>query len=226
VSHPFVGSGPGAQAPDGCSVDVYRALPYLGELNDVLPLLPAGTSVLELGCGTGRLAVEMARAGCKVTGVDESAEMLVQVPPAVRTVRSSIEALNLSTAFDAVLLASHLINHPHAQTRAAFVACARRHLSVGGRLILQRHDPDWLLAAQPGPLGRIADLELAAEFVRRDGALVGMTLCYTRGDHRWRHSFSAQALSTADVGRLLGAHGFGAVRWIDARRLWACAQSQ
>jgi ubiquinone/menaquinone biosynthesis C-methylase UbiE len=35
-----------------------------------------GMRVLEIGCGTGELAVEMARAGANVTGIDSSPEML------------------------------------------------------------------------------------------------------------------------------------------------------
>jgi len=38
--------------------------------------LPKGSSLLDIGCGTGRHAVEMARYGFKVTGVDLSTGML------------------------------------------------------------------------------------------------------------------------------------------------------
>jgi ubiquinone/menaquinone biosynthesis C-methylase UbiE len=51
-----------------------------------------GTDVLELGCGTGRLLVAMARAGATVTGVDVSEPMLERArrrvaaePPAIRS---------------------------------------------------------------------------------------------------------------------------------------------
>lgn len=38
--------------------------------------LKSGGSVLELGCGTGRILIPTARAGVKITGLDKSAEML------------------------------------------------------------------------------------------------------------------------------------------------------
>ena len=49
----FTGKGPGEQAPDGCSVELYLKLPYLGDLEPVHQFLNANASILELGCGTG-----------------------------------------------------------------------------------------------------------------------------------------------------------------------------
>ena len=43
----------------------------LGELN-----LEAGQSILDLGCGTGKLSGDLAAKGAKVTGVDSSPEMV------------------------------------------------------------------------------------------------------------------------------------------------------
>ncbi len=48
----------------------------------------AGGAVLELGVGTGRLAVPMVEAGLKVTGIDSSNAMLAQL--AVRDPSSSV----------------------------------------------------------------------------------------------------------------------------------------
>ena len=115
----FSGSGPGVQTPDGCSVELYRQLPYMGELDEVAAMLPAGASVLELGCGTGRLSSRLAAFGLRVTGVDESADMLAHLPQGVVSVRSSLHTLALPQTFDVVLLPSQLINQPSAATRQA-----------------------------------------------------------------------------------------------------------
>ena len=40
--------------------------------------LPAGAKVLDVGCGTGNLAIPLARQGCVVTGVDIAPNLLVQ----------------------------------------------------------------------------------------------------------------------------------------------------
>jgi 2-polyprenyl-6-hydroxyphenyl methylase / 3-demethylubiquinone-9 3-methyltransferase len=45
-------------------------------LKDVLHLDPNGAAVLDVGCGGGLLAEEFARLGCRVTGIDPSAQSI------------------------------------------------------------------------------------------------------------------------------------------------------
>ena len=76
----------------------------------------AGGPVLELGCGTGRVSLPLARAGVDLVGIDRSAEMLArahrqilkssnpQVLKSLRLVRADIRALPFdSGAFSMVL---------------------------------------------------------------------------------------------------------------------------
>ena len=53
--------------------------------------VPPGASILELGCGTGRILWPLAALGHPVTGVDDSPEMLARGPD-LPTVRSPIAA--------------------------------------------------------------------------------------------------------------------------------------
>ncbi|HNP95392.1 MAG TPA: class I SAM-dependent methyltransferase [Cyclobacteriaceae bacterium] len=46
-------------------------------LNKVLPNLSQGATILEVGCGTGRFLVEMAKKGYKIDGTDASPDMLL-----------------------------------------------------------------------------------------------------------------------------------------------------
>src|SRR5262245_49884815 len=47
----------------------------------------AGGTVLELGCGTGRLAIPLARAGASVVGIDRSEPMLERARQRVKRFR-------------------------------------------------------------------------------------------------------------------------------------------
>lgn len=222
----FSGAGPGVQTPDGSSVEFYRQLPYLGELDPVLGLVPARASVLELGCGTGRLCAHLAGIGCRVTGVDESAYMLAHLPAAVASVCSSIEALALPQTFDVVLLASHLINHPSTASRAAFAACARRHLQLGGLFLLQRHNPTWLNTVAPGYVGAVGPVALHVEAVSRDDHGVRLTLRWQASAGTWWQSFATVPLDEREIEALLLRVGFTQVRWHGEPRLWASAVAQ
>ena len=47
-----------------------------GEADFIEQLVPRPESVLDAGCGTGRVAIELARRGCAVVGVDIDRSML------------------------------------------------------------------------------------------------------------------------------------------------------
>jgi len=72
--------------------------------------VPSGGSILDVGCGTGRHAIELARRGFRVTGVDISAGMLAQAAMAaeraeveVDWVRGDAAHLTAQTQFDAAI---------------------------------------------------------------------------------------------------------------------------
>jgi len=72
--------------------------------------LRPGASILDMGCGTGRHAVELARRGYRVTGVDLSAAMLAQARQAaeaagveVEWVRCDAARFRAEKAFDAAV---------------------------------------------------------------------------------------------------------------------------
>lgn len=115
-------------APDGSPVGLYARLPELGEGEVIASALPTGTSVLELGCGAGRITRQLVRLGYRVTAVDESAEMLAHVRDA-ETVQAEIEGLGLGRRFDAAVLASNLVNAEAPRPRAFLETC-RRHADL------------------------------------------------------------------------------------------------
>jgi SAM-dependent methyltransferase len=224
----FSGTGPGPQAPDGCSVELYRRSVYAGEIEHLRPWLPAGTTVLELGCGTGRLTHRLVEWGCVVTGVDNSPDMLRHVCDAVHRVQADIESLQLPQRFDVVLLPSGMINHADAAVRRAFVAAAARHVAPDGRLILKRQPPGWLTTAAVGDASSTGTESMEVLSVSRspdrDGVQVRMTLRYQLGDDTWTHAFSVIALEEPPIVLLLHAQGFATPEALDAQRLWFSAR--
>ncbi len=223
---PFSGQGPGAQAKDGCSVELYRRLPYAGEIEFLAPYLKPGMSLLELGCGTGRLTRRLLSFGCAVTAVDNSEEMLAHAPTAACLVCSDIEHLRLAQKFDVVILPSGLINHADGAVRSAFLATAAAHLKPSGRFILQRQDPAWLETAVVGPAGELHGLAIRIESVVRVNGAIEMTLKYTEGDQTWMHSFTLSSVDESMLQLQLRAAGFGQVIWLDVGRRWASASLQ
>jgi SAM-dependent methyltransferase len=116
----------------------YEVLDAIWEEGDLL-----GRRVLDVGCGTGRLAAELARRGAKVWGVDSSPEMLAEARAGVgREVGLKLgraEELPFRDGwFDrAVLrLAVHLVERP-----AAFRELARV-LVPGGRVVIASFRPE------------------------------------------------------------------------------------
>jgi SAM-dependent methyltransferase len=75
---------PEAVTADGSPVAVYRALPAEPGFGPLLEVLRPPASVLDLGCGAGRLANLLAARGFAVMGVDASPAMLAGLAPPVR----------------------------------------------------------------------------------------------------------------------------------------------
>lgn len=212
-------------APDGSPVEVYTLLPPLGEAEIVHGVLPAGAGVLELGCGTGRIAHRLVALGHPVVGVDESPDMLAHLD-GVEAVLARIGGLRLGRRFGGVLLAAHLVNTPDGGERHALLAAAARHLEPDGRLVVQWHPPSWFETAANGQGGAVGAVRTSLRDVRRDGDLLGATVDYRVGDRSWSHPFTARRLSEADLRSALDAAGLVLDRWLTADRAWFSARPQ
>ena len=211
------GEGPGVITRDGCAVEVYLNLPYRQELEILAEHLPPRCSVLDLGCGTGRLTRRLLDKGHSVTAVDNSPDMLRHVPRAATRVCCDIEELMLDRTFDVVLLPSNLINVSDEALRRAQLLVCRRHVAPSGALLFQRFDPQWLRTVEPGPFPSIGDVEIIIERATRQERQVHMSICYVMAAAEWRQHFTAQILEDDDVRTALNEAGFPSLAWIDTR---------
>ncbi|OWJ67346.1 class I SAM-dependent methyltransferase [Inquilinus limosus] len=218
----FTGTGPGAHTQDGCSVELYRRMPADGEAEIVAGVVAAGGTILELGSGPGRVTHALVALGYAVTAVDNSAEMLAHVRGA-ETVLADIEDLDLDRRFDAVLLASTLINFPEAETRAALLTASRRHVRPGGVVLIERRNPDTFATLRPGPVGEEAGIRHVIESVRHEGRLIQATLRSEAADATWTQSFTQEVIDDERMAAELAAAGLRLDRWLDPRRTWGLA---
>ena len=107
-----------------------------GEADFVMRFTPA--TVLDAGCGTGRIARELARRGVDVVGVDLDESMLSTArrkAPAIPWHHADLVSIDLGRTFDVILLAGNVMIFLTPGTESAVIANLERHLSAGGRLV-------------------------------------------------------------------------------------------
>lgn len=107
-----------------------------GEADFVEALRPA--SVLDAGCGTGRVARELARRGIEVTGVDIDPDMLDTArrkAPDLDWRTGDLARVRLGRSYDAIVMAGNVMIFLAPGTESAVVSNLARHLASGGLLI-------------------------------------------------------------------------------------------
>lgn len=154
-------------APDAIVRDLYSdegAEVYdtmsLGDDSEVREILRvarrASGSILELACGSGRLALPLARLGRPVVALDDSRRMLELLEAragtttglaAIRTVQGDMAAFELEEEFGLIVLATTSITLLDHSRRITMLEAARRHLAPDGVLLLSVH------TALPRPSG-------------------------------------------------------------------------
>lgn len=125
---------------------------------------------LELGCGTGRVLIPTASAGCSVTGLDLSEFMLKKCSEnlagqteetrgRVRLVRSSMTDFDLGKRFGLVTIPFRPFQHlVTVAEQKACLNCIRRHLQPGGRLVFDVFNPSLGRLHDPKYLQEIEDM--------------------------------------------------------------------
>ncbi len=139
-------------------------------------------NVLELACGTGAISIPMARAGCEVTGIDLSPEMLKEARRKseaeglkVRWVEGDMRQFELGQKFALIILAANTICHLLDLTSIeSCFRCVRQHLKMGGRFIVSVFVPSQALLKR-----KCDDPEPFAKYASPDGdGMVVVTQTY------------------------------------------------
>lgn len=195
-----------------------------------LKLVEPGMSVLDLGCGTGELAVQMAREN-EVTGVEPAVAMLDIARrrdggDLVTWVAGDARDVRLGRTFDFVILTGHSFQVflTEADQLKLLVTIAH-HLADGGKFIFDSRNPDFSAAKQRETDSNIRSLE----HVKHGKIEMWNTssyddatniLSYENGFHILatgkKHIAAAQILYTGqqDIAEMLVACGLYAGKWL------------
>ena len=109
-----------------------------GEAAYVAALVPPGVRVLDAGCGTGRVGIELARRGYDVTGVDSDESMLSVAranAPELTWRLEDLAALEDERAYHVVVAAGNVMIFLAPGTGPDVVARLARSLVPGGLLV-------------------------------------------------------------------------------------------
>jgi ubiquinone/menaquinone biosynthesis C-methylase UbiE len=133
-----------------------------------------------------------------------------------------IEDLRLDRRFDAVLLASNLVNAPDSGPVLATVA---RHLTPGGRAVVEWHPPTWFDTVQEGAGGVLGEVGIELSGISRDADLLSATVEYTARSRSWTQSFTARRLSQPQLEALLARAGLVFDGFLTSTTTWFAARS-
>lgn len=108
--------------------------------------LPGSRSILDLGCGSGKHAIELAAKGYTITGVDKSEKMVSAAHVATQThspkqapplfVCADIRSLRLDRLFDVVISLFHVMSYQTTnEDLQKAIETAASHLKEGGIFI-------------------------------------------------------------------------------------------
>jgi len=126
-------------------IDFYREM--------ALQTKERGEAVLEVACGTGRVAVKLAEAGMRVTGLELSSEMLdiarqkTKGMPNVSWVEGNMRSFDLNERFGLALIPGHsFLFMLTPEDQVSCLESIHRHLTPGGMLVahLDHQDLGWL----------------------------------------------------------------------------------
>jgi SAM-dependent methyltransferase len=186
-------------------IDFYRAL--------AAEVTSHSGAVLEVACGTGRVAIRLAQDGVSVVGIDLSAAMLdvareksVGIPH-VRWVEGDMRSFELGETFALVIIPGHAFQHMLTpEDQIAGLACIQRHLVPGGRLVvhLDHQDIDWLGELLTGKGG---------VFERAEELVHPKTKGLVRVSRAWSYEPSTQTASVVTAWEELGADKKLIDRW-------------
>ncbi len=214
----YWGSGPSSFAA--------RVLPVLDRL--FLPQIPARGHILDLCCGSGQLAGELAGRGYQLTGIDGSADLLHfarENAPGVEFVHADARTFRLPAIYDGALSTFDSLNHLlQLDELTAALRNVRDALKAGAPFLFDLNMEEGYLARWRGSFGLTGDDHALVAVSSYDpGTRLGQftaTMFRLRGG-LWQRAdvtFYQRYYPEEEVQSALSASGFGGILMYDAEK--------
>jgi len=115
--------------------------------------LPKGLRILDLGCGQGRIAIPIAKAGYEVVGVDTSRYLLGKAKQEARQQRVKVKfilkdmrKIYFENKFDAVICMLTSFGYFNEKDNRKVIENVADSLVKGGKFLLDVGNPDWVIS--------------------------------------------------------------------------------
>jgi SAM-dependent methyltransferase len=177
-----------------------------------------GGAVLDLGCGTGRHAVELARRGYEVVGCDLSLSMLARAGDEAQEreaklnfVQGDMREMAFDEQFDGVYSWNTSFGYFEEEKNAQVVDRVHRALKAGGLFLLDVVNRDFLVRQSPSLAwfegdGCVCMDEMTVDFIT-SRMRVKRTMMLDDGRSR-EIEYSMRVYSLHELGKILHEHGF------------------
>lgn len=195
----------------------------VGESLRVERALADGSDLVVAPLGASRIAESLRALGFQLGLAAD--QPISQWLPDLEGDATKLAARDLGARFGTVALASHLINTPDAELRAALVVAAARHLAAGGRLLVEHHPPDWLETAAES-WSEWDGRQLGMVDVNIEPPFVSAVSVYEEAGRVVRQPFRACVLGDAELDAALAAAGLRRARRLGPTWLEAAADAK
>ena len=206
--------------------DYLRTLPYLSAKQTEREAafiaesleLPAGGSVLDLGCGYGRHAMELAARGYHLVGLDLSTPLLVRGGEeahrrglTINFVRGDMRELDFDAQFDGAYCLFSTFGYFDDETNKKALSNIARALRPGGRVLIEILNRDYVIADLPTRVWWEGDGCVVLEEVELNyfssRIQVNRSVVFDDG-RQLEQEISIRAYALHEVGKLMHAAGF------------------
>ncbi len=173
-----------------------------------------GLQVLELGCGTGRLLLPLARTGHHITGLDQTRSMIriakakiasesASVQERAEIIEGDMSSFDLGRQFDLVLIPHNTLMHLSPNQMQACFGCVAAHLRPAGRLLIDVDNPVGMADFEDDNLLHLEQILFDQD---SDKTILQMASSWVEADRQIRHTtwiFDTSLTSGGQVERII-----------------------